>query len=217
METSGVDDLAGFGILLVDDHPLFREGLGLALRQQVPALRVLSVASLEQAAQMLDTSAQSIDLVLIDYRLPGTDGLVGAQQLRRRHPDVAFALMSGADDPGLPQRALAAGLAGYFPKSLEVHHLLQGLRSLAAGEAHFPAATSATTGASPLTGRQQEIVRLAAQGASNKEIAQALGIAPHTVKNHLAQIFEKLGATNRAQAVLMAYVPNASPHERPPP
>ena len=150
----------------------------------------------------------AFDLVLIDYRLPGDNGLQCAAQLRHEFPGVACALMSGADEPGLLQRARAAGLVGYFSKSLEVDHLVAGLRNLAHGDSHFaalPRMTAQVQAQSTLTARQQEIVQLAARGASNKEIAQVLGIAPYTVKNHLAQIFEKLGASNRAQAVAMAH------------
>ncbi len=204
-----MEELDGFGVLLVDDHPLFRDGLLLALRQRLPRLAVAAAASLEQARQLLRQHPGATDLVLLDYRLPGENGLQGAARLRAEFPDVACALMSGADDPLLPARARAAGLAGYFPKSLEVEHLVQGLARLARGDTHFMAPGTTPEAATPavLTARQQDIVRLAARGASNKEIAQALGIAPHTVKNHFAQIFEKLGAANRAQAVLLAFTP----------
>jgi two-component system, NarL family, nitrate/nitrite response regulator NarL len=200
-------ELDGFSVLLVDDHPLFREGLALALRQRAPALDVHAVASLEQALQALHLEPDRFDLAVLDYRLPGENGLQCAARLRTAFPGVACALMSGTDDAALPDKARASGLVGYFPKSLEIGSLLEGLRCLAMGETYFlqgaglaPAVAANTM----LTARQAEIVRLAAQGASNKEIAQALGIAPHTVKNHLAQIFERLGASNRAQAVALA-------------
>lgn len=202
-----MEQLDGFGVLLVDDHPLFREGLALALRQRVPALTVKAVASLPDALQVLQGMADHIDLAVLDYRLPGENGLQCAGRLRARFPGVACALMSGVDDPGLPERARAAGLMAYFSKSLEVDNLVEGLRCLARGESYFVAIRppAPASGNPLLTARQQQIVQLAARGASNKEIAQALGIAPHTVKNHLAQIFEKLGASNRTQAVSLAY------------
>jgi two-component system nitrate/nitrite response regulator NarL len=199
-----MQELDGFSVLLVDDHPLFREGLALALRQRAPALDVHAVASLEQALHALHLEPERFDLTVLDYRLPGENGLQCVARLRGAFPGVACALMSGTDDDALPDKARAAGLVGYFPKSLEVGSLLEGLRCLARGETYFLQGTGpAVTAPAMLTARQAEIVRLAAQGASNKEIAQALGIAPHTVKNHLAQIFEKLGASNRAQAVAL--------------
>lgn len=198
-----VTELTDFGVLLVDDHPLFRDGLALALTQRAPGLRVAGAASVVEALAVLDAQPGAHDLVLLDWRLPGENGLAGAGRIRSAHPAVACALMSGMDDPGLATRARAAGLVGYFPKSLELDRLLAGLARLAVGEVWFEEAAPA---ADPLlTPRQQQILRLAARGASNKEIAQALGIAPHTVKNHLAQVFERLGASNRAQAVLLAH------------
>ena len=201
-----MQELDGFSVLLVDDHPLFREGLTLALRQRVPALAVQAVASLDQALQALRNEPDRFDVAVLDYRLPGENGLQCAACIRSAFPGVACALMSGTDDPTLPQRARAAGLVGYFSKSLEVGRLIEGLRCLARGDTYFaPSGALTPSPMSPaLTPRQLEIVRLAARGASNKEIAQALGIAPHTVKNHMALIFEKLGASNRAQAVSMA-------------
>lgn len=196
-------ELDGFGVLLLDDHPLFREGLLLALRQSVPGLFVQAVASLDQARRALRDAPDRFDVVVLDYRLPGDNGLQCAARLRVDFPEVAYALMSGTDDDALAERARLAGMAAYFPKSLEVARLIEGLRRLACGEIYFPqgARPAIATVGPALTVRQQEIVRLAACGASNKEIAQALGITPHTVKNHMAQIFEKLGASNRAQAV----------------
>lgn len=206
-----MDELAGFGVLLVDDHPLFREGLALALRQRVPDLQLYPVASAEEALQLLHRRPGTVDLAVVDYRLRETTGLEFVASLRKQFPDVACALMSGSDDMSLPERARSAGCMAYLPKSLEVDRLLEGLRCLAQGETYFrdsrpaPLAPTHPAPGLDLTPRQQEIVRLAANGASNKEIALALGITPHTVKNHFAQIFEKLGAGNRAQAVSMAY------------
>lgn len=204
-----MDELDGFSILLVDDHTLFREGLALALAQRVPGVAVAAVATLDEAQAWLQRAGADVDLVLIDYRLPGTDGLKGAAGLRAAFPQTACALMSGADDPALPERARAAGLAGYFHKSFDLQRLLDGLRQLAAGETCFPSGFVPLEPAAPdalreLTERQREVLGMVAAGATNKEIALAMGIAPHTVKNHLAQIFERLGAANRAQAAAMA-------------
>jgi DNA-binding NarL/FixJ family response regulator len=193
-----MDELNGFALLLVDDHPLFRDGLALALTRAASGLRVQAAPSVDAAMELLAAAPDAFDLVLLDWRLPGEDGLAGALRLRASHPGVACALMSGYDEPGLAQRARDCGLVGYFPKALEVEQMLAGLARLAAGGSWFESCAARDLGL--LTGRQRQIVQLAARGASNKEIAKALGIAPHTVKNHLARIFEKLGARNRAQA-----------------
>ncbi len=198
------EELEGFSLLLVDDHPLFREGLVLALRQREPGLRMLAVATPAEARMALQAEPQGFDLVLVDHRLPGESGLVAASHLRLEFPGVACALMSGVDESGLAERARAAGLAAFIPKSLDVSGLIDAIAALARGDTCFPHGM-ASTPALDLTPRQMQIVELAGRGASNKEIAQALGITPNTVKNHFAQIFEKLGASNRAQAVSLAF------------
>lgn len=198
--------LSGFQVLLVDDHALFREGLGLALTRQAPGLQLQAVADVPHAIERLRADAHATDLVLLDYRLPGEDGLLGARRIRTLFPHVACALISGADDPQLLQRARAEGLMGYFPKTLDVAALVAGLEKLAQGEPSFVAhgAQRPHPGLAALTARQQEVLAMVAAGASNKEIAQVMQIAPHTVKNHLAQIFERLGAANRVQAAAIA-------------
>ncbi len=199
-------DLDGFSLLLVDDHPLFREGLMLALGQRELGLRVHAVGTRVEAEAFLNQPSGHVDLVLVDFRLPGEDGLAVVHKLRQRFADVAYALMSGLDDPRVPDCAREAGLMGFFPKSLDVNTLLDGLRQLASGHRYFSPLTPAViTSPDPLTVRQREILAMVGRGATNKEIAQLLEIAPHTVKNHLAQIFERLGAANRTQAVSLAH------------
>lgn len=207
----GVGVLDDFALLLVDDHPLFRDGLVAALRHHVPRLRVQAVGALAEALEVLATDGAAFDLVLLDYRLPGRDGLQCAQVLMHRHPGVAVALMSGLDDPTLAPRARAAGLCAYLPKTLELPVLLQHLQRLAQGEPVFDADTHPLTDGidwpdelASLTARQREVLQALASGESNKELGRLLGIAPATVKKHLQAIFTRLGAANRTQAVLMA-------------
>jgi two-component system, NarL family, nitrate/nitrite response regulator NarL len=192
-----MDELDGFSLLLVDDHPLFREGLVLALRQRAPQMQVQAVGTATEALEVLAQPGTEVDLVLLDYRLPVDNGLVSALRLRERFPQVACALISGLEEPQLAHRARAAGLMGYFPKSLA--------RGEPCFHGHAVPPAGAATGAAMLTPRQREVLRMVASGATNKEIAQVLQIAPHTVRNHLGQIFERIGAANRAQAAVMAH------------
>ena len=213
-----MDALDGFALLLVDDHPLFRDGLAAALRHQAPGLRVQAVASPAEALDLLASDDEGFDLVLLDYRLPGTDGLRCAAQVMQQHPGLGVGLMSGVDDPTLGRRAQDAGLVAYLPKTLEVPALLARLRQLAEGEPAFadaapaPDADQAPTGPHGLTARQMAVLHMLASGGSNKEIAREMGISPGTVKNHLNAIFAKMGAANRTQAVMMA---QAMIHEAP--
>lgn len=203
--------LDDFALLLVDDHPLFRDGLAAALRHQVPRLCVQAVGTLDDALDALAAADDGFDLVLLDYLLPGMDGLRCAQVLMRRHPELGVGLMSGLDDPTLPLRAREAGLSAYLPKSLEIATLLEHLGRLARGEPVFGApgppvlaSDAAPADSMALTARQQDVLRALAQGSSNKQIARAMGISPTTVKKHLEAIFARMGATNRVQAVVMA-------------
>jgi DNA-binding NarL/FixJ family response regulator len=206
-----LDTLAGFGLLLVDDHPLFRDNFVMAMRQLASGADLAAVATRAQASEILGTQPDRFDLVLIDYKLPGTNGLICATELRCRHPAIGFGLISGEDDPLLPNRAREAGLVACLSKSQEMNGLLESLQSLARGGTAFAdfqgsghaEAADADFG---LTLRQMDVLRLLASGASNKVIAQSLGISPATVKNHLDAIFEKMGVANRLQAVMLARV-----------
>ncbi len=201
--------LDGFGLLLLDDHPLFREGLLLAIAKMAPDCDVVAVASREEAEALLAADPERFDLVLVDYKLPQGNGLSCATEMRARHPLQAFGLMSGADDTGLPARARAAGLVAFLPKSLEMEALHQALVKIAQGEPLFVDQLDRpqTDTGSPLFGltpRQLDVLDMLASGKSNKEIALDMGIAPATVKNHLETIFGKMGVSNRMQAVMVA-------------
>lgn len=211
MEVSPLDTLAGFGLLLVDDHPLFRDSFVMAMRQLAPGADLVAVATRAQASKWLTQQPDRFDLVLVDYKLPGANGLVCATELRLQHPGIGFGLISGEDDPQLPQMAREAGLVACLSKSQEMGSLLDALQTLAQGGSafeHFQGTASTDDAATDfgLTQRQIDVLRLLASGASNKVIAQSLGISPATVKNHLDAIFEKMGVANRLQAVMLARV-----------
>ena len=190
-----------FKALLVDDHPLFREGFVAAVRQKLPNLVFDVAGSMAQARSR--AQLQTPDLILSDWRLPDGDGLDLLAEMGVLYPSSARVLLSGADDPRLPQRARAAGLIGYIPKTLEPALLTLAMQRILAGERFYPdgAATRAT---SVLTARQQDIVALVARGLSNKEIGRSLDIAERTVKDHVSLIFGRLGAVNRADAIARA-------------
>ena len=204
-----MNPLDGFRLLLLDDHALFREGLLMALNALEPGCEVVAVATPNQALRLLDEDPQRFDLVLIDYKLPGSDGLSCAQALRLRHPIQSFGLISGEEDTSLPRRAKEAGMAAFLSKSLCMTDLLEALRQLAQGVPVYCQGEPLQVRTQPahdfgLTPRQLAVLQLLATGESNKVIAQTLGVSPATVKNHLDAIFEKMGVTNRLQAVMLA-------------
>jgi two-component system, NarL family, nitrate/nitrite response regulator NarL len=208
----GLNALSGFGLLLLDDHALFRDGLVMALGQLAPECDVAAVATCQAAVTTLAAQPDRFDLVLVDYKLPETNGLAFAAEIRRSHPYLSVGLLSGEDDADLPAQARSAGLVAFLSKSLSMQTMLAALTRLAQGDTVFtphalPSASDPADPADPpfgLTPRQLDVLALLATGHSNKVIAQALGISPATVKNHLDAIFAKMGVSNRLQAVMLA-------------
>jgi two-component system, NarL family, nitrate/nitrite response regulator NarL len=199
------NDFPDFALLLVDDHPLFREGMALALAYRIPGLDITPLATPEAALALLESTPGRFDLVVLDHRLAGdVSGLDWARRLRARFPTLACALISGDEHAALAEDARRAGLSAFLPKSLDIGELVAALSAIARGQTWFPVDATPHYAGSSLTTRQIEIVGLAAHGASSKEIARTLGISPATVRNHFGHIFQRLGARNRAQAVALA-------------
>ncbi len=197
-------------ILIVDDHPLYREGMMSALRAQMGDVEVLGADSAEEGLQVLVGNPE-IDLVLIDVRLPGMDGFAALAAYGARFPTVSRMLVSGSDEPNYLKRAFEAGASGFLPKSMSVGEVTAAIRRVLEGGVYVPKDTApAPIEGSPqdpvarLTLRQFEVLRLLGEGYTNKEIARTLEITERTAKAHVAAIFEALDADNRTQAVLAA-------------
>ena len=192
-------------ILIVDDHPLYREGMMSALRAELADAQVLGAGTAEEGLEVLATDAD-VDLVLIDLRLPGMDGLSALATYAARFPAVARILVSGAEEPALVRRAFAAGASGFLPKSMSVAEVSAAIRRVLAGEVFVPGESPlpAARAAGQLSLRQLEVLRLLGEGYTNKQIARALEITERTAKAHVAAIFEALGVENRTQAVVAA-------------
>lgn len=191
-------------LLIVDDHPLYRLGLIAALASAMPGTEVEGAESAEAALAILDREP-GFDLVLVDQRLPGMDGLAALAHFGERRPDVPRVLISGSEEAGLALRAVDAGASGFIPKSLAVDEVAAAIRRVLEGEVFLP--QEDLPPAQPpgsLTLRQLEVLRLLGEGYTNKEIAKALEIAVRTVRTHVEAIFEHLEVENRTQAVLAA-------------
>lgn len=190
-------------LLLVEDHPLYRDGLLGLLQRRAPQLQCRTAETGSEALRLL-REHPDVDLVLADLRLPGAlDGLALLARVGEEFPTVARVLVSGSDDPHLPAQARRAGLMGYLPKSLEPALWELALARVLSGEPWFPRDGSSTAGEGP-TGRQAVILTRLAEGRTNKAIASELGITERTVKYHLGEIYGRLGAANRAEAVARA-------------
>ncbi|HEX5687813.1 MAG TPA: response regulator transcription factor [Ideonella sp.] len=194
-------------VLLIDDHPLFSIGFAHALQTAGAGIQVRTAESIDAG---LATAADwpLLDIVLLDYRLPGQDGLVGVRRFGEVLPLVARLLISGLDDDQLAARARQAGACGVLSKSLSLPGLLEALQTVAAGGEWFQPTGRVDGGldeaADGPTVRQMEVLNLVAQGLPNKLIASQLGIAERTVKLHVTALLETLRAQNRTHLLVVA-------------
>lgn len=189
-------------LLLVDDHPIYRQGLVAALERGLPCLRCEGVGTAADAMAALERPVQP-DVVLIDIALPDRDGLALAQAVRARWPTLVCVLVSGHDDARHIERAVALGCMGFLPKALEPEALVAQLARVLGGDTSFPAQRH---GPAPIafTERQTAVLERVARGLTSRVIAIELGIAERTVKDHLAVIYARLAASTRAEAVARA-------------
>jgi DNA-binding NarL/FixJ family response regulator len=203
-------------ILLVDDHPLFLDGLTLLFTQEYPAAEVLQAHSLDAAVAQLEAQPD-VAWVLLDLGLPDSHGTDGLRQLRAAFPEPTYVVMSADTRPATVLDAIDLGAAGFVPKTTRQGELIGALRQMMAGGVYLPASVLSTqaqlSAAAPSTGdvaslglspRQVDVLRLLIEGKSNKLICRDLGLSESTVKTHLAAIFRKLDANTRTQAVVAA-------------
>lgn len=195
-------------ILVVDDHPFIHEFLGGVVRAVFgdPAVHVAAslAESLEKAACVVP-----LDLVLLDLGLPDSIGVATLVQFRHAHPQVRVVVFSAVDEPSTVVGALAAGAAGYLPKTSPLPVIAAALRLVAAGGIYVPpqaideaAAARGQRREIALTDRQVDVLRLILRGMANKEIAKRLHIAKDTVKQHAGAAYATLGVSSRTQAIL---------------
>ncbi len=200
------------GVLLVDDHPLFHEGLASAFARLAPDLRIVSAESVQAGLELLRQSP-NIELALVDLILPTSDGLTALALYAQEFPHIPRVLISGKEDPAIVRRARDAGASGFIHKSMPLDRLLAVLRRVLDGHAYFelgakplPEMRVSSTGEphGELTLRQLEVLKLLGEGRSNKEISAALAIADRTVRAHLTELFRTLKVASRTQAILAA-------------
>jgi len=198
---------AGAGrVLLIDDHPLFHEGLASAFQHTG---RGLSLTGAETVADGLRRVAEDapFDLVLIDLMLPGTDGLTALGEFGKAAPWLPRVLFSGRLDAAVIVQARRLGACAFIAKSWPVRRIVDSVHALIAGAVDFSILDELRAQASPavaLSERQWALLKMLAQGRNNKEMARALAIADRTVRAHLTELFQALGAATRLQALLHA-------------
>lgn len=178
-------------LLLIDDHPLVQVALEAALASAPIPLSLTAVDSETAAFQALQQKMPQ--LVILDISLPDSNGLEMLKLLKRRFPDLPVLIYSAQTERLYMQMAQAAGAAGYIVKSQSMPQLLSAILAVLGGKTVFAADISAA-GALPLTGKEQQVLSLLAQGLSNLQIAQQLHISNKTVSTHKKNILEKTGA-----------------------
>ena len=197
-------------VLIADDHELMVEAVRLALVHAEDDFEI--VATTTRGQQVLPLTAQKQpDLVLLDLRMPGMDGLTCLSLLRKRHPNVKAVVLSGVEDPGVIRSAFAQGAAGFIFKHVEPRDLPSALRQAVNGTVAQPVFGSAEERDSApaqevgLSERELSILVALGEGKSNKQIAKQLWLAEQTIKFHLTNIYRKLGVSTRTEAVNAAY------------
>ena len=207
-------------ILLADDQQLVREGL-CALLDLIPDIHVVGEAgdgteTVERARQMRP------DVVLMDVRMPGLDGVAATRRLHETCPEIKVVILTTFDDDEYVFEGLRAGAVGYLLKDVPSEQLAEAIRAAARGEAFIQPSVARKVVAEfarlterehrrreqplvePLSARELEVLALVAEGLSNREIGKRLFITPGTVKNHVSNVLAKLGVRDRTQAVLQA-------------
>jgi DNA-binding NarL/FixJ family response regulator len=190
-------------ILSVDDHPLLREGLAAIIDNQ-PDMRLVAQASNAQEA-IQQFRKHRPDVTLMDLRLPDKSGIDAMIAVRTEFPDARVIMLTTFEGDVEIQRALEAGARGYMLKSMPPKELVEVIRQVHAGKKRIPTQVAAQLAEhlsdEALTGREIEVLSQIAGGNRNRDIAEKLFITEETVKVHIKHIMEKLGASDRTQAV----------------
>lgn len=215
----------GVRILVIDDHPLFREGLKSLLYGLDAHACVKQAASIAEALQLV---GEPFDLILMDLHMPGTQGMEALTAIKTAFDEATVVVVSGEESPQVIQAAIQHGAAGYVPKSTDPSVTTQALRLVLAQGIYLPpealrapqasshthtlsdapaspSAEAAARWSQELSPRQLAVLRCLLQGKPNKVIAREIGIAEGTVKAHLWAVYQLLGVNSRAQAMYRAH------------
>ncbi len=201
--------------LIADDHPLFRDALSTTILNGFPNSQVQTADSIDAVKNCLETNSEP-DLLLLDLKMPGSEGFFGLVHLREHYPSVPVVVISAMEDPATIQRSLSYGASGFIPKSCPSQTMVIGLRVVLQGDIWLPDDLRREVDRLPteekdfaerigtLTDQQFRVLMHLTEGRLNKQIAYDLNISEATVKAHITAIFKKLGVQNRTQAVIAA-------------
>jgi DNA-binding NarL/FixJ family response regulator len=203
-------------VIVADDHPLFRSAIKEALEAEQGETNFLEANSFASLQALVDEHRE-VDLVLLDLHMPGVSGFAGLVYLCKRYPSVPVVIISANEDPVVIKRALEHGAAGFIPKSSSIDTITEAIGAILMGEIWSPASTQSNLPGrnvselelaehmAQLTPQQFKVLMMMSQGLLNKQIAYDLDVSEATIKAHVSAIMNKLGVSNRTQAVLAAH------------
>jgi len=205
--------MAKIRVLLAEDHAIMREGIREFIQRESDMEVVAEAGDGEEAVKL--TEHYRPDVIVMDIRMPKLNGIEATKQIKAKFPSTAILILTAFDSDQYIFALLEAGAAGYLLKGVRASELIDAIRAVYAGESVLHPVIAGrvirrvvTPGASdgktvdPLSEREMEILKLAAKGISNKDIAEKLFLSPRTVQVHLGNIFNKLGVASRTEAVL---------------
>ncbi|MFG1498327.1 response regulator transcription factor [Saccharospirillum sp. HFRX-1] len=203
-----------YQLLIADDHPLFRDALTMALQTgELADCRIELASTLDETRERL-SAGNEYDLLLLDLRMPGSEGFFGLVQIRKEFPEVPLVVISGSDDPVIVARTRALGALGFIAKSTSTRDIQAAVARVLAGDEVWPEGlpereddaeiADIAQRIQDLTDQQLRVLQQLQRGRLNKQIAYDLSISEATVKAHVTAIFRKLGVLNRTQAVILA-------------
>ena len=195
-------------IIIADDHPLFRDAIAQLLARHFTTMQVTQVESMQGLCNTLKAEALPT-LVLLDLKLPDTQGMESVLRLKKEFPALPVLIVSAYDDNNVIHMAMQYGASGFIPKSLSMDKMADVIQQILDGDMWFPeinqdANQASREGFEELTAVQLKVLSLLRDGKPSKEMASILSVTESTIKAHLTVIFRKLGVRNRTQAVLAA-------------
>lgn len=204
--------MPSYSIIIVDDHPLFRDALRQALSDSIRDVQIFEAGSLDGLSSALEENSET-DLVLLDLAMPGVKGFSGLMYLRAQYPEIPVVVVSANEDPAAIRRCLEFGASGFIPKSLPVETIRDAVRTVLEGDVWTPPdldlgddsdgeTADLVARLATLTPQQVRVLMMLSEGLLNKQIAYKLNVSEATIKAHVSAILQKLGVDSRTQAVI---------------
>lgn len=195
-----------YKVLIADDHPLFRSALRVTLNGIAEEIELTETSDFNETQQYL--ADFDLDLLLLDLKMPDSEGLLGLIKLRSRFPQLAIVVISANEDPHIIHEVKGAGALAYIIKNTPLEEIQAIISSVLKGRSHFPEVINfsktktISEKLAQLTPQQLRVLAMIAKGDLNKQIAYQLNVKESTIKTHISEIFKKLGIINRTQAAL---------------